>query len=660
VSRTIAHLLAALASVAALTVIPASASADVTEFTTGLNIDNVPVDIASGPDGNLWFTEQGLFPGIGRITTAGTITEYPVALLQEPGEIAAGPDGGLWFTERGLVEQIGRIDPATGAITYTALDPGTVPTGITAGKDGALYFGMKGTAKIGRITTDGDVTDFDAQLYAGDTLNDVATGPDGDIYFTVEHTPLIGAASRIWDVAKIGRLCVDDGSIQHFDGGLTSMRPNQIEASSDGKLYFTESDHPGGLGRIATDGSIKEYRTGITVDSAPSGITEGGDGAIWYTAADRIGRLYPPSHVVTELASAAGPSGITRGPDGNVWFTGASSISRVTVAPRAVLRLQQKAGARHDLNDGELEATVSPNSQPTTFHLEYGPEKGEYEQRSATLDAGGGADPVGRVVQLDLDRSSHYFARLVATNASGVARSGHVEFWTDAAGRLSDFDPTVPEVDPTEPSDDKPADPAPIPGPAPIADAPVAPPVLGEAVVVQPVSGAVLVKTPGAAAFVPLSSGANLPVGTLVDTRKGRIVLRSARDARGRTQAGEFWGGLFQIRQRRRGRGMTNLHLRGGRFGRCGVRAGASVLARESGGRRRVVRRLWGKDKHSRFRTHGRDSVATVRGTRWVTTDRCDGTLTRVTEGKVLVRDLRRKRSVLLTAGRAYLARHRR
>ena len=83
------------------------------------------------------------------------------------------------------------------------------------------------------------------------------------------------------------------------------------------------------------------------------------------------------------------------------------------------------------------------------------------------------------------------------------------------------------------------------------------------------------------------------------------------------------------------------------------------MVAHESGGKRRVVRRLWGKDKHSRFRTHGRDSVATVRGTKWVTTDRCDGTRTKVTEGKVLVRDLHRKRSVLVRAGHAYLARHR-
>jgi streptogramin lyase len=658
--KVIRNLVAALASVAAAAALPASAVAGVTEFSTGLGIDNTPVDITAGPDGKLWFTQQGLLPAVGSITTDGVIEQHPVGLLQAPGEIVAGPDGALWFTERGLTEQIGRIDPADGDITYTSLDPGTDPTGITAGKDGALYFGMRGVAKIGRITTDGQVTDFDAQLYAGDTLNDVAAGPDGDIWFTVEHELPVGAA-RIWDVAKIGRLCPDDGSVQHYDGGLSSMRPRQITAASDGKLYFTEADD--GIARIKTDGSIKEYRSGISPGASPYDIAEGGDGALWFSANGALGRLWASSHDITELATSANPSGITRGPDGNVWFTGSASIGRVTVAPRAELELKQKTGLRHDLNDGELRATVTPNSQPTTLRVDYGPEKDGYDRQSATLDAGDGADPVEQVVELDLEPSSHYHARLVATNGSGEARSPDLELWTDELGRISDFDPTVPAVDEVVKPAGKPADvPAPaLPAPTvPAAGGPVAPPVLGQAVVVQPLSGAVRVKVPGAAGFSALAAGANLPVGTLVDTRAGKIRLRSARDARGRTQAGTFWGGVFQVRQRRRGRGMTELHLRGGDFGRCGTRAGISVLARESGGRRRVVRRLWGKDKHSRFRTHGRDSVATVRGTRWVTTDRCDGTLTKVTEGKVLVRDLRAKRKILLSAGSAYLARHRR
>jgi archaeosine-15-forming tRNA-guanine transglycosylase len=73
------------------------------------------------------------------------------------------------------------------------------------------------------------------------------------------------------------------------------------------------------------------------------------------------------------------------------------------------------------------------------------------------------------------------------------------------------------------------------------------------------------------------------------------------------------------------------------------------------------VRRLWGRDKGGNFRSHGRHSHATVRGTRWLTVDRCDGTFTRVTDGAVVVRDFRRHRNVLVRAGHSYLARaHRR
>ncbi|MFN8124182.1 MAG: hypothetical protein U0237_17370 [Thermoleophilia bacterium] len=66
---------------------------------------------------------------------------------------------------------------------------------------------------------------------------------------------------------------------------------------------------------------------------------------------------------------------------------------------------------------------------------------------------------------------------------------------------------------------------------------------------------------------------------------------------------------------------------------------------------------LWGKDNKGRFRTHGHDSVATVRGTRWATIETCAGTITKVVEGAVAVKDLRTKRTVLVRAGRSYLAR---
>jgi hypothetical protein len=73
--------------------------------------------------------------------------------------------------------------------------------------------------------------------------------------------------------------------------------------------------------------------------------------------------------------------------------------------------------------------------------------------------------------------------------------------------------------------------------------------------------------------------------------------------------------------------------------------------------RRPARRRLWAQDDDGRFTTGGRNSVASVRGTKWLTEERCDGTLTRVVRGAVLVRNLHTGRSVLVKAGRSHLAR---
>ena len=71
------------------------------------------------------------------------------------------------------------------------------------------------------------------------------------------------------------------------------------------------------------------------------------------------------------------------------------------------------------------------------------------------------------------------------------------------------------------------------------------------------------------------------------------------------------------------------------------------------------VRRLWGNAK-GRFRTRGKYASATVRGTIWLTEDRCDGTLVRVRSGRVEVNDLVAKRRVVVRGGQSYLAKARR
>ena len=156
--------------------------------------------------------------------------------------------------------------------------------------------------------------------------------------------------------------------------------------------------------------------------------------------------------------------------------------------------------------------------------------------------------------------------------------------------------------------------------------------------------------------FTPLTDPRELPVGSLIDTRAGTARLTTARTRReDQIQDGLFAAGVFQVLQSRRtrARGLTEVRLKGGNFTRCArigkAGAGAAALPR------RIVRRLRGNAR-GRFRTRGRHSAATVRGTVWEVVDRCDGTLTKVKRGSVRVRDFRRKRTVIVRAGKSYLA----
>ena len=196
------------------------------------------------------------------------------------------------------------------------------------------------------------------------------------------------------------------------------------------------------------------------------------------------------------------------------------------------------------------------------------------------------------------------------------------------------------------------------------------PPVLGKRFNAAKVAGDVFVSLPAARArtaravpglkgrvFVPLSQARQLPVGSILDTRAGTVRLTSASPERGKRFSGEFASGVFQVLQsgKASAKGLTELRLKGASFRRCLGSSGSGVSAARRRSRR-TVRRLT-SNANGRFRTRGRYSSATLRGTVWTTADRCDGTLTSVRSGRVTVRDFRRKRTIRLSAGKRYLAR---
>ena len=149
-------------------------------------------------------------------------------------------------------------------------------------------------------------------------------------------------------------------------------------------------------------------------------------------------------------------------------------------------------------------------------------------------------------------------------------------------------------------------------------------PRLGRTAVVSPTQGTVKVKVKGTKRFVRLRHRRAIPMGSTVDATRGRVRLVTASNASGGTQSGVFYDGAFTISQSRTGERFADLTLVGGRSQEC-----AQTTARRPTGseaRKRVLRRLWGKAK-GHFRTKGSYSSATVRGTTWLTEDRCDGTL---------------------------------
>ena len=167
------------------------------------------------------------------------------------------------------------------------------------------------------------------------------------------------------------------------------------------------------------------------------------------------------------------------------------------------------------------------------------------------------------------------------------------------------------------------------------------------------VSGTVRVRRKGSKRFVPLTGDAQIPVGSTVDARTGRVRVTVGIEG-GKTNTAEFFDGIFKLLQKKAKRPVAEMRL-AGKLENCKTAKG-SAEARQAA-RKRRGRRLWGKGK-GRFRTRGKRSSALVRGTTWLVEDRCDGsTLTRVAAGLVEVRDFAARKTVDLKQGRRYVAR---
>jgi hypothetical protein len=561
-----------------------------------------------------------------RLRLAGLILGASLALPTAASADIVVADQDAFGGSGGLI----RVDPATGA--RTTISENTSPLG---GPDFANPSDVV-------LAGNGDLLVVDTQAFAG---------AGGGV---IRVNPVTGA-----------RTTVSENSSP--SGGPSFVDPFGIALAANGDILVADQNAFGGGGGVIRVDPVSGARTTVTQNAAPPGppafdapwgIIEEANGSILVADAGAFAggggviRVDPATGARTTLSANGIPSGgpdfsdpiqLELAPNGDVLVTDSEAFG----SGGGVIRVDPATGAR---------TTVSENATPPGDPSFVG--------------------PIGIVLEANGDILVSGFTNL--GSFGGVTR---VNPLTGARSTVSEN--SSPSGDPTfsfpsgilvEPEIVVPPDGA---GPAPAAVPPrrlddlprLTNSDVGRIANVAPTSGQVLVGIPAGLAgastgartsqkgvvFVPLTEARQIPIGSFLDTRRGTVRLRSATGSRNRTQTGDFGGGLFQTLQSRRrsARGLTTLALKGASFRSCrrggrGKRAGAAQS--------RIRRRLRANAR-GRFRTRGRHSAATVRGTVWLTADRCDGTLTRVTRGRVAVRDFRRRKTIVVRAGKSYLAR---
>ncbi len=302
-------------------------------------------------------------------------------------------------------------------------------------------------------------------------------------------------------------------------------------------------------------------------------------------------------------------------------------------------------------NGAAFSGSVNPDGLATTAYFQYGiPRSAQGPEGSGptftqfTATQAIGSDFSNHAVSASVSGlvpNELYDVQLVATNSAGTTY-GPVETFTTAQ------------------------------------NAPPPAPVLGKQVNVTLISGHVWIKPPpgkslGPAGdraalskgqgFVPLTEARQVPTGSEVDALHGSLRIVSNTGKVGKTQTATLAGGVFNVGQIRKGisKGLTTFNLVESAFQGAPTyttckakykKAGDATIASLSSKTLQLLK----VSGHGKFRTTGRYSSATVRGTIYTVADRCNGTLTHVIRDTVLVDDFARHKTILLHAGQSYLA----
>jgi DNA-binding beta-propeller fold protein YncE len=640
-----------LAACLAALAFPSAASAARTVYFADPGADEI-AQLAVGADGSLSALDPAAVPA------------------EEPRRLAMTPAGTrLYVTaEDGVLQYDVAADGRLSAKQPRRVYAGEEPHSIAVHPEGSSVYVTdeeRGKLRQFSVGPDGELIAKDLRhVAAGPAARGVAVSPDGDTVYV-----LVVGGIVIYDVAPDGSLTRRAERLE-----VPSCALEDVSLTPDGaRLYATSSDGRVFQFTVGGDGMpVAGSPAAVVTGGRPVGIAVAPDGStVYVTAARNWG--HGSGRVLSFRVGADGaltPAGAAEvagfpwkrlgylgvSPDGGSLFVAGGDGHLFNLGAGGALAPKTPAGV--DLH-AALGVVVSPNQAPVAS---FGAVPGS--AGSATrFDASDAADPDGTIVRYDWNfgdgtllpdggpspqhvytQPGIYTVSLVVTDNEGASTTTVFTGGTvlgngaPAAQASRQVEVVAAALAPPPPAAVE-LGPAPAPAQEPTPD-------LGETLVADPVAGIVRVRLAGRRRFMLLQEVRELPLGSTLDTRRGRVEVATERRRRGRVQRGVFYGGLFAVRQRAATNFVTDVVLRG-RLTSCPD--GSASAARRS-------RRLWGS-ANGRFRTRGRHSSGAVRGTRWLTVDRCDGTLTIVREGTVAVRDFTLDQIVLVEAGERYLAR---
>jgi streptogramin lyase len=347
----------------------------------GLSTIVRPVGIASGPDGNVWYTSVDgslygrvvLSPVADPVPQASSFTvsgpfdyylnglQFPLHQVGQPFGLAPSGSGRLEVAmaqsdrlqrvptslaggpldaDHEQIEANETTDPTTAALPWRTINipkagprlilgngPGTSNSEWVTMYDDTVERVIPGNASLGDTWLSvATVTGLAACCLTVPGViglsgpGDVANAQNGNIWFTEFASGNVALASGGVGV-ELTPPTVDSGPF-----GLTG--------TSDGSMWFAESK-AGQIGRMSNSAGFTEYPLGAGTD--PYGVTTGPDGNVWFTlrGTNEVGRIDPAGHVSRWAVPTAGsqPTAIKTGPDGAMYVTEylAGKVARLTV-----------------------------------------------------------------------------------------------------------------------------------------------------------------------------------------------------------------------------------------------------------------------------------------------------------------------------------------